>query len=138
MSEPNHAATVRARNLYALALGLDLAGLALLLLQARYWLATPPSSKGVLILIACTPLITLLVLVVMPSRVSLQAETHYPRHSPLVWANLGLPVALGSLTLLLVGYTGRFDDFAGFALFLAIVAGYHLRECLRSRGRAGR
>lgn len=125
---------VRARKLYALALALDLIGLTFILLQAGYGLATPPSSKGVLILIACAPLLALLVLVVMPSRVSLQAEADIPRRSPVVWVNLALPVVLGGLTLLLVGLSGRFDDFAGFALFLAIIAGYHLRECLRPRG----
>ncbi|HEV2213631.1 MAG TPA: hypothetical protein VGS99_09805 [Gammaproteobacteria bacterium] len=135
MSASPETVTVRARSLYALALALDLLALLLLLLQAIYWLAAPPASKGVLILIGATPLITLLVLAVMPSRVTFQPESEFPRHSLLVWANLALPLALGGLSLLLVGLSGRFDDYAGLVLFLAIVAGYHLRECLRAPGR---
>jgi hypothetical protein len=122
---------IRASQLYAIAFMLDAAGLALLLLQARYGLSGPPANRGVLLLTVCVPFITLLVLLVMPGRVALKPETRFPRCSPVVRVNLGLSVGLSLLTLLLVSVSGSFDSFAGFAVFLAIVAGYHLREGLR-------
>ena len=122
---------VQALHLYALALLLDATGLALLLLQARYGLSGPPANRGVLLLTLCVPFITLLVLLVMPGRVSLKPETWLPRRSMVVRLNLALPPGLSVLTLLLVGLSGSFDSFAGFAVFLAIIAGYHLREWLR-------
>lgn len=124
-------AQVRALHLYALAFLLDATGLALLLLQARYGLSGPPANRGVLLLILCVPVVTLLVLLVVPGRVSLKPETRFPRRSLVVRLNLALPVGLSILTLLLVGWSGSFDSFAGFAVFLAIIAGYHLREGLR-------
>lgn len=124
-------AQVRALHLYALAFLLDALGLASLLLQARYGLSGPPANRGVLLLTLCVPFITLLVLLVMPGRVALKPETRFPHRSAMVQVNLILPVGLSALTLLLVGVSGSFDSFAGFAVFLAIVAGYHLREVLR-------
>ena len=124
-------AQMPALHLYALAFLLDALGLALLLLQARYGLSGPPANRGVLLLTLCVPFITLLVLLVIPGRVSLKPETRFPRRSLVVRLNLALPVCLSILTLLLVGGSGSFDSFAGFAVFLAIIAGYHLREGLR-------
>lgn len=124
-------AQVPALHLYALAFLLDALGLALLLLQARYGLSGPPANRGVLLLTLCVPFITLLVLLVMPARVSLKPETRFPRRSPVVRLNLALPVGLSILTFLLVGVSGSFDSFAGFPVFLGLVAGYHLREGLR-------
>src|SRR5579872_666275 len=106
---------IAALHLYVLALLLDAAGLAALLLQARYGLSGPPANRGVLLLTLCAPFISLLVLAVVPGRVTLKPEIQFPRRSLVVWVNLGLPVGLTLLTLLLVGVSGSFDSFAGFA-----------------------
>ncbi|HEY1991202.1 MAG TPA: hypothetical protein VGH71_01985, partial [Gammaproteobacteria bacterium] len=73
------------------------------------------------------------VFLLVPPRAGLLRETEVPGRSLMVYATLGAPIAVGLLTLLLVGVSRSFDSFAGFALVLAADAGRNLCEWLRHR-----
>lgn len=130
MSEPTSApAQISVVSMHLIALLLGLAGTALTLLQGRYWLAQAADSR-VLVLTACVPLIAAIAFAVAPRHT---LEDHSPLRawrSVYVLGNLALPVALTLLTLLLVAASGRFEDFAGFAMLLAANAGRNLRDLI--------
>ena len=109
---------------------LDIAGLALLFLQALYWIQPQQASHAILGLVAATPFIALVVFALVPRRAGLGPDAEMERRTLLVYGNLGFPVAFSLLTLLLVGLSGSFDSFAGFALLVAADAGRNLREAL--------
>jgi len=124
---------MRLARLHALAAGLDLAALALL--YAETLLSVPPdqADRRVLILVLCVVPIALVVFLLVPRRAGLLRETEVPGRSLMVYATFGVPIAMGLLTLLLVGVSRSFDSFAGFALVLAADAGRNLCEWLRNR-----
>lgn len=121
------------RHLHALAAALDFLGLALVLLQARFLVPAAQADRRILVLTACVVPIALVVFLLVPRRVSFQAETTVPRRSLMVVATLAVPVIVTLLTLLAVGLSGSFDSFAGFALVLAADTGRNLCEWLRQR-----
>lgn len=110
---------------------LGLAGTALVILQARFWIAPGHANHSVLWLTAFVPLIAFIVFMVVPRRGSEPSLPRYPLGAAAVWVNLGLPVVLTLLCLLLVGISGSFDSFAGFGLLVGVNAGRNLREWLR-------
>jgi hypothetical protein len=124
--------TIRLSRLHGIAATLDLAGLALVLLQA--WFLVPPAEADhrVLLMSLCVVPIALVVFFLVPRRAGLQAETHAERRSLLVYATLGVPVLVSLLTLLLVALSHSFDSFAGFAFLIAADTGRNLCEWLRN------
>jgi|GEM_PF-4845066 len=112
---------------------LDLSALSLLELQAWFLVKPAEADRRVLILALVVVPLSLVVFAVMPRRALLKPETTVPRRSLMLYASLGLPVAAGALTLLLVALSGSFDSFAGFALLIAADAGRNLWEGLRQR-----
>jgi hypothetical protein len=127
------AADLPLARLHARAAALDLAGLALVLLQARFLVPAAEADRRVLLLVMAVVPIALLVFAVMPRRVQFLAETAVPRRSLMVYATLGVPVLVTVLTLALVAASGSFDSFAGFSLLLAADAGRNAWEVLRLR-----
>jgi len=124
--------------LHTLAALLDLAGLALLLLQALTLVPAAQADRRVLLLAVVVMPIAFLVFAAMPRRVQFLAETEVPRRSLLVYASLGLPALVTLLTFTLVGASGSFDSFAGFSLLLAADAGRNSWEALSLRLRPRR
>lgn len=116
--------------LHAAAAALDLAGLALVALQACFWVPAEAADRRVLLLTAAVVPVALVVFAVMPRRSGFLPEQEVPRRSLLVFASLGVPVFVTLVTLLLVGVNQSFDSFAGFALLLAADAGRNLWESL--------
>lgn len=116
--------------LHASAVLLDLAGLAALMLQALYWIPPLQADRRILVLVACAPLISLVVFALVPRRTMLGSDTSAERRAIVVYGNLGFPVAFTLLTGLLVAWNASFDSFAGFALLLAADAGRNMREAL--------
>jgi hypothetical protein len=125
--------SLRLSRLHGLAASLDLAGLALVLLQARFLIPAEQADRGVLLLTLCVVPVAWVVFLLVPRRAGLKAETHVPRRSLLVYATLGTPLLATALTLLLVLASHSFDSFAGFALVIAADAGRNLCEWLRYR-----
>jgi hypothetical protein len=125
--------SLRLSKLHALAAGLDLAGLGLLMLQALYIIPAAQADRRILLLVLCVVPVASVLFLVVPRRAGLLRETHVPRRSLMVVVTLGVPAAVGPLTLLLVGVSSSFDSFAGFALLLAADAGRNLCEWLRNR-----
>jgi len=124
------ARSISTLRLHALAALLDLAGLALLLLQALVLVPVAEADRRVLLLVVAVVPVSCLVFAVMPRRVQFLAETELPSRSLMVYASFGVPVGVTLLTLGLVAASGSFDSFAGFALLLAADAGRNLWECL--------
>lgn len=116
--------------LHALAALLDLAGLALLLLQALVLVPAAEADRRVLLLVVAVVPVSCLVFAVMPRRVQFLPETELPSRSLMVYASLGVPLGVTLVTLGLVAASGSFDSFAGFTLLLAADAGRNLWECL--------
>lgn len=124
---------MRLARLHALAAALDLAALALLFAETLLFVPVAQADHRVLILVLCVVPIALVVFLLVPRRAGLLRETEVAQRSLMVYATLGAPVAVGLLTLLLVGLSRSFDDFAGFALVLAADAGRNCCEWLRHR-----
>jgi hypothetical protein len=124
---------LRLARLHGLAACLDLAGLALVLLQAWFLVPTAEADHRVLLLTPCVVPIALIVFFLVPRRAGLKVETHVERRSLLVYATLGTPLLATLLTLLLVAASHSFDSFAGFALVIAADAGRNVCEWLRNR-----
>lgn len=124
--------SIRLSRLHGLAALLDFAGLALVLLQARFLVPADQADHRVLLLTVCVVPIAVVVFLLVPRRAGLKAETHAPSRSLLVYATLGVPVLVAALTLLSVGVSRSFDSFAGFALVIAADAGRNLCEWLRN------
>lgn len=120
-------AQMRVVTVHLIAMLLGLAGTGLSLLQARYWL-THPSHGLVLWLVACVPLIAAVAFTIGPRHVAEDKSPFRPMRSAVVLGNLSAPVILTCLTVVLVGVSGRFDHFAGFAMLLAANAGRNLRD----------
>jgi len=116
--------------LHAFAALLDVAGLAVLMLQALVWIPPAQADRHILVLVACAPLISLVVFALVPRRTTFGADRSSERRSIVVYGNLGFPVVFTLLTGLLVALNGSFDSFAGFALLVAADAGRNLREAL--------
>lgn len=121
------AGRIRIVNLHLAALLLGLVGTALTLLQGRYWLAHAADSR-VLILTACVPPIAAIAFAIAPRHTLEDHSAFRSLHSWIVWLNLLFPVALTGLTMLLIAASGRFENFAGFAMLLAANAGRNLRD----------
>jgi hypothetical protein len=126
-------ALIRLSRLHGVAALLDLAGLALVLLQAWSFIPVAEADHRVLLLVVCVVPVAVVVFFLVPRRAGLQAETHAERRSLLVYATLGVPILVSLLTLLLVAVSKSFDSFAGFALLIAADAGRNLCEWLRNR-----
>jgi hypothetical protein len=124
---------IRLSHLHGLAASLDLAGLALVLLQAWFFVPAAGADHRVLLLALSVVPIALVVFFLVPRRAGLKAETHTERRSLMVYATLGTPLLATTLTLLAVGVSHSFDSFAGFALVIAADAGRNLCEWLRYR-----
>ena len=124
---------LRLSRLHGLASCLDLMGLALVLLQAWFFIPAAEADHRVLLLTLCVVPIALVVFFLVPRRAGLLRETEVPRHSLLVYATLGTPFLATILTLVLVAASHSFDSFAGFALVIAADAGRNLCEWLRNR-----
>jgi hypothetical protein len=126
-------AGLRLTRLHATAAALDLLALALVLVQA--WSLLPPehADRRVLTWLPAAIPVAFVVFLMVPRRAGVLAETEVPRRSLMAWATLGMPVAVGLLTLLLVALSGSFDSFTGFALVLAADAGRNACEWLRQR-----
>ncbi|HSC48321.1 MAG TPA: hypothetical protein VLG68_09565 [Gammaproteobacteria bacterium] len=116
--------------LHAFAALLDFAGLAAMVLQALYWIPPMQADRRILVLVACAPLISLVVFALVPRRTMLGSDTATERRAIVVYGNLGFPVVFSLLTGLLVAVNGSFDSFAGFALLVAADGGRNLREAL--------
>lgn len=125
---------LRLSRLHGLTASFDLAGLALVLLQAWFFTPAAEADRRVLLLTICTVPIALVVFFLVPRRAGLLRETEVPRRSLLVYATLGLPPLATVLTLVVVAAAHSFDSFAGFALLIAADAGRNLCEWLRHRG----
>lgn len=132
------AAPISTLRLHMLAALLDLAGLALLLLQGLLLVPVAQADRRTLLLTAAVVPLALLVFAVMPRRVQFLAETEVPRRSLMVYASLGGPLLVTLVTLTLVATNHSFDAFAGFALLLAADAGRNLWESLSLRLRPRR
>jgi len=120
-------AQIRVVTVDLIALLLGLAGTSLTLIQARFWL-TQPTHGGVLWLVACVPLIAAVAFAIGPRHTTEDRSPFRPVRSATVLGNLSAPVVLTLLTLVLVGTSGRFDHFAGFAMLVAANAGRNLRD----------
>lgn len=116
--------------LHALAAILDLAGLALVCLEALFWVPAGAADRRVLLLTVAVVPVALVVFAAMPRRSGFLPEREVARRSLMVYASLGVPLLVTLLTLLLVGVNRSFDDFAGFALLLAADGGRNLWESL--------
>ena len=121
--------------LHAYAAALDLAGLALLLLQALFTVPTPEADHRVLALTVAVVPIAFLLFAVMPRRSGLLPEADVPRRSLLSYVSFGVPLLVTLLTLVLVAVNKSFESFAGFALLLAADGGRNLWESLSARRR---
>jgi hypothetical protein len=122
-------AQIRIVTVHIVAMAFGLIGTALTLLQGRYWSAQATDPR-VLILTACVPLIAAVVFAIAPRHVAENDAMFRPLHSWAVWGNLLAPVGLTVLTMILVAASGRFQDFAGFAMLLAANAGRNLRDLI--------
>lgn len=127
------AGILRLSRLHASAAVLDLAALALLCAETLLFIPAAHADRRVLILVLCVVPVAFVVFLLVPRRAGLFRETEVPRRSVMVYATLGAPLVVGLLTLLLMGVSRSFDDFAGFALVLAADAGRNLCEWLRNR-----
>jgi len=116
--------------LHALAAALDLVGLALVSLEALFWVPAGAADRRVLLLTVAVVPVALVVFTAMPRRSGFLPEREVERRSLMVYASLGVPVLVTLLTLLLVGVNRSFDSFAGFALLLAADGGRNLWESL--------
>ncbi|HEU5398008.1 MAG TPA: hypothetical protein VFV77_01905 [Gammaproteobacteria bacterium] len=123
--------TLSTAKLHALATALDLAGLALVSLEALFWVPAEAADRRVLLLTIAVVPIALIVFALMPRRSGFLPERAVARRSLMVYASLGVPLLVTLLTLLLVGMSRSFDSFAGFALLLAADGGRNLWESLR-------
>ncbi len=124
------AGMISTRRLHGFAATLDLVGLALLLLQARFLVPAAEADRRVILLTASVVPIAILVFAVMPRRAAFLPETEVPRRSLMVYASFGVPTGMTLLTLVLVAANDSFDSFAGFALLLAADGGRNLWEYL--------
>lgn len=124
---------VRLTRLHATAALLDLLALALVLSQAWFLLPPEHADHRVLAWMPAVIPVAFVVFLMVPRRAGVLAEIEVPRRSLMAGATLAVPVAVGLLTLLLVGVSGSFDGFTGFALVLAADAGRNACEWLRQR-----
>ena len=130
MTEPaSQPEQIRIVTVQLVAMSLGLIGTALTLLQGRYWLAQAADNR-VLILTACVPLIAAIAFAIAPRHATEDDSKFRPLRSWLVWGNLLAPAGLTALTLIAVAASGRFQDFAGFAILLAANAGRNLRDLI--------
>lgn len=127
------AGILRLSRVHASAAVLDLAALALLYAETLLFIPAAHADRRVLILVLCVVPVAFVVFLLVPRRAGLFRETEVRRRSVMVYATLGAPLVVGLLTLLLMGVSRSFDDFAGFALVLAADAGRNLCEWLRNR-----
>lgn len=127
------ASQLRSTRLHVLATTLDLAGLALVIILALFYIPVEQADRRALLLTLATVPIAFVVFAVMPRRVAMQPEPYVERRSLLVRLTLAFPVAFALITLLAMGLSNSFDSFAGFALVLAADAGRNLWEWLRHR-----
>ncbi|MGH8378214.1 MAG: hypothetical protein ACRER7_04600 [Gammaproteobacteria bacterium] len=110
---------------------LGLIGTALVIVQALFWIPIGYANLAALILTACVPLIAAIVFAVVPRRATEDNARNYLLRAPMAWINLALPVLFTFLAMILIGISGSFDNFVGFALLLAANTGRNLRDFLR-------
>ncbi len=111
---------------------LGLAGTALVIMQAWFWMPSGQANRAVLIFTACVPVIAASFFALAPRRVEQHTAQNYRLLAPMVWIAIGLPSLLTILVMVLTGMSGSFNDFAGLALLLAANAGRNLRDFVRS------
>ncbi|MDE2346661.1 MAG: hypothetical protein KGL13_09355 [Gammaproteobacteria bacterium] len=119
---------ISAVRLELLAAVLGIMGTALVILQARWWLPRVHANPAILLLLAFVPLLAAVFIALAPRRMELEPAHAYPARSAAVWLNLGVPVVLTIVVMAVTGISGNFDNFAGFALVLAVNAGRNLRN----------
>ena len=132
------AADLPLTRLHARAAALDLAGLALVMVQALVFVPAAQADRRILLMVLAVVPVAFLLFAVMPRRVQFLAETAVPRRSLMVYASLAVPALVTLLALLLVGVNDSYDSFAGFSLVLSADAGRNLWEWLSVTLRARR
>lgn len=129
MQPDTQTAQIRVATMHLAALLLGLIGTALSLLQGRYWLAQP-TETWLLILIGCVPVLAAIAFAIGPRHAIEDRSEFLALSSVMVWGNLAMPVVLTALTLVLVGTSGSFEHFAGFAMLLAANVGRNFRDLI--------
>jgi hypothetical protein len=127
-SVPDTDKPVSNTRLYGLATLLGLVGVALLIVQALYWIPSEHANRAVIKIAASVPFLSALVFTVVPRRYQLNAGTRYAWSQPVVYLTLGAPVLIAILTFSLMTASGSFDDFSGFTLTLGALAGSDLKN----------
>ncbi|MGA9852494.1 MAG: hypothetical protein WBR15_06125 [Gammaproteobacteria bacterium] len=128
---PSAGPCISAVALQLLAALLGLIGTALVIAQGLFWMPAGHANQATLILTAFVPLIAAIVFAVAPRHAPEDDAQNYPLRAPMVWINLALPVLLAILAVVLIGTSGSFDNFMGFAMLLAANAGRNLRDFVR-------
>ncbi|MGH8307785.1 MAG: hypothetical protein ACRER0_05865, partial [Gammaproteobacteria bacterium] len=90
------------------------------------------ANLAALILTAFVPLVAAIVFTVVPHRATEDNAGNYLLRAPMAWINLALPVLFTFLAMILIGISGSFDNFVGFALLLAANTGRNLRDFVRA------
>jgi len=111
---------------------LGLAGTALVIMQALFWIPSGHANLAVLILTAFAPLIAAIVFALVPRRFEEDNAQGYPLRAAMVWITSGLPVLLTILVMVLIGTSRNFDNFAGLAMLLAANTGRNLRDLVHN------
>lgn len=109
-----------------------LGGTAMVIMQALLWIPPGHANHAVLILTALVPAVAAVVFALAPRHAVQAGAKSHPLRSPMVWVNLGLPLLLTLITMILVAADGSFDNFSGFALLLAANAGRNLRDFVQA------
>lgn len=117
--------------LYGLATLVSFVGVGLVVAEAALLVPKEKASAFLLALTLFSPFAVFLLMLVMPSRVSIDAGARYEWHRPVIYINLGVPILLCVLILVLVGVSRDFDSISGLAIFLAAIAGSHLKSLVR-------
>lgn len=127
---PDEAKLMPLTRLHLGAAALDLAGLALALMQALWFVPAEQADHRAILLTLCVVPAAFVIFLLVPRRAGLQRETRTPRRSLLVYATLASPAVVTLLMLVLVAAS---RSYAGFGLLLAADAGRNLCEYVRNR-----
>jgi hypothetical protein len=111
---------------------LGLAGTALVIVQAWFWIPASHANRAALILTASVPAIAAIFFALVPRRVEQHTVQSRALSAPMAWITVGLPLLLTILLMVLIGMSGNFNNFAGIALLLAVNAGRNLSDLVRS------
>jgi hypothetical protein len=119
-------------SLQLIAVILGFAGTASVIVQAWLWIPSAHANRAVLILTACVPVIAAIVFTLVPRRIQDNRDHGYALHAPMVWITIGLPLLITVLSMVLIGESGNFNNFAGLALTLAANAGRNAQDFVRA------